>query len=287
MQGIEERHLPGLRILRVHYTADPEKRSEEWQAKRREEMVSIRDFKREYEIDWTIAEGLGIYTEDFDRQFHVATEEIRPIPDVPIVLGFDFGLNPCVLFGQVTAGGCLMLLHEVVTWDGRGEQKQSGLDRLMADVVPWANIMYRDNDWQSDAWVDPAGYTRDQSNEKTCVQVLADYGVYAQPGAVSFEERRAAVSRLLNSNNAGKPRILISPTCHMVIEGLQGAYQYRKAGAGLGGDYIEKAVKNAWSHPINALEYMVTGIFGLAGKAEEQIEDEDRPKEPNWDRRWY
>jgi hypothetical protein len=278
-----------MRVVRTHYSADPLKRTDEWK-QRASEGMNKRDWAREYEIDWTIAEGLGVYADDFDRQFHVAEEQITTIPDVPIVTGFDFGLNPCVVFGQVTAGGCLMILHEVVTWDGRGEQKQSGLDRLMADVTPWANMMYRDNDWQSDAWVDPAGYTRDQSNEKTCVQVLSDYGIYAQPGAVSFEERRAAVSRLLNSNVGGKPRILISPTCHMIIEGLQGAYQFRKAGmSSVGGvnNYIFKPAKNAWSHPLDALSYLITGVFGLAGIVEEQMEDEDRPKEPNWDRAYY
>jgi hypothetical protein len=56
-------------VLRLHYTADPGKRSPQWKAKTSEGLTS-RAWQREYEISWTSPEGEPVVPE-FDANRHV------------------------------------------------------------------------------------------------------------------------------------------------------------------------------------------------------------------------
>lgn len=91
MEGITEyKTSQGVHICRLHYTADPDKRSEEWKAATKLGM-SENDWEREYEINPNAPRGMAWYPE-FRYDFHVAKGPLQPIEGRPITRLWDYGL---------------------------------------------------------------------------------------------------------------------------------------------------------------------------------------------------
>jgi len=267
MIGIEEREYNGIKILRLHYTADPAKQTPEWKTEAHR-ALSEREWRREYEIDWTIASGLPVYADVFIRELHIAKQPLLAHPNLPMYRGWDFGLTPACVWGQLDPMGRLNILAEMVTWDGRGEMKQMGIERFAPGVIVRSNERWPNVEWKDRA--DPAGWTASQTDEKTCVQIMQDLGIYPSPGPVTFTDRKRYLTNLLERMVGGRAAIMISPDCHMVIEGLAGAYRYEKIGET--GRYKQTVEKNAWSHPINGLEYMVGSIYANTTRQDDEEE---------------
>ncbi len=261
--GIEERITEaGIRVVRLHYTADERKRDPQWQRSAREGYTSKRDWQREMEIDWSIASGIGIYTEDFDRERHVAREAFDPGVTQGIILGFDFGLQPACVWMYTTAMGCIRAFRETVTWDGRSEPKAQGIDRLLDQLQAVYGVRHAGSPLVR-AYYDPAGDSRQQTDERTCIEFIrARLGVPCVAGPLTPEARRGAMRAALGKSMGGVPFLQISPACVMLIEGLAGAYRYKQSGDGASSVLTKEADKNAWSHIVEAFEYAVGGLMG-------------------------
>lgn len=276
MIGLETREHNGLRIARLHYTADPQKRTLEWKAQA-QEGLSARQWQREMEVDWSIAAGLGVYSEEFVRDWHVPSEPILANPDLPILRGWDWGLTPACVWCQVDHAGRVAVLAEVVVWNGRGDAKQRSVERFAPEIV------LRSNEWFAGAtfrdYADPAGWSKQSSDAKTDVQTVNVMGIYPEKGPVTFAERRRAMNDRLTQSILGKPALTISPDCTMLIEGFQGKYGYDQIGET--GRYHPTVQKNAWSHPMNALEYVLGALFVPRGTGEEMQEKPRKVGKPD------
>ena len=72
--------------------------------------------------------------------------------------------------------------------------------------------------------------------------------------------RREAVAAALNRLIDGDPGLLLSPACTSLRKGFVGGYHYRRVRAGANPDtYYESPVKNTYSHPHDALQYLLLG----------------------------
>ncbi len=275
---MEERETKsGIHVYRIHYTADPLKRTGEWleeEAKGVPGGLQGRHWKREMEIDWTVASGHGIYSDLFRREYHVAPRPLKPVEGEVILRGFDFGLQPACCWAQVTPAGKILVLRELVTWDGRGAQVTRDARWLAEQTAAASARFYQGFAWEE--YADPAGWQRSQADERTCVEVLNKQGIFPQPGPVTFEARRTAMRRALSRLVAGEPGLVVDPGCQMILEGLAGAYKYKESGVDSNAILRAEPVKNAWSHIINALEYIVGRVLPSA-EEERYEEDEDRP----------
>ena len=259
MQGLEYRDTAsGIRVARLHYTADPDKRTPEWLQSAKEGVPNDRIWRREYEIDWTVATGLPIYAEQFVRDWHVAKEPILAVPGVRMYRGWDFGLEPACCWGQLDSAGRLRIHAELVTWTGRGPVKQQGIEEFGPQVLQLSNEWYPGVEWTD--YADPAGWSKSQTDEKTCVQILGKLDIHCRKGPMTWTARRDAMYQALKDAPGGSPKLMLSPDCTMLIEGFEGAYQFEEIGDT--GRYKEVVEKNSWSHVMNALEYMVGGIYG-------------------------
>jgi len=259
MQGIEERDSSiGIHVVRLHYTAGPDKRTEAWEAAARQ-GVKERDWRREYEIDWTVASGLPVYAEDFSREFHVSKEPLCAFPDRALYRGWDFGLTPSCTWSQLDAMGRLNTLTCHVVWDGRGEMRQMGIERFADEVLALGRDWFPGISEYRDI-ADPAGWQKAQTDEKSCVDVMRSKGIYPIPGPVTWTARKEAMTRVLGQARGGRALLMVSSDCHMIIEGFEGAYKFEEIGET--GRYKETVEKNAWSHPMNSLEYVVGHLFG-------------------------
>lgn len=91
MEGITEYDTKqGVHVCRLHYTADEDKRSEEWKATAKT-GISDQDWEREYEINPNAPRGKAWYPE-WKYDLHVAKEPLQPIPGRPIGRFWDYGL---------------------------------------------------------------------------------------------------------------------------------------------------------------------------------------------------
>jgi hypothetical protein len=274
MPGIEERITePGIRVVRLHYTANPAKRSQEWQREARTAYVNDRDWEREMEINWAIASGLPVYADMFVRDWHVAKEPLRALERIPIRRGWDFGLTPACVFYQMDTMTRFNVLCVHVTWDGRGAMKQLGVDGFADEIVILSNDWFPGFEFVD--YGDPAAWQKAQTDERTCAEILKSKKIYLKPGPVTWTARKTAIERVLSTAIGGRPQLCISPDCMMILEGFEGAYRYEQIGdTGKFKDHVEK---NAWSHPMNGLEYGIGAMLSMARKRDEDNDERRRP----------
>lgn len=251
----------GIDVLRVHYTADPDKRSAEWIEREKQGMTEAQ-WEQEMEINFNVPKGKAWYPE-FRMDFHVASTEIEPIPGKPVLRGWDFGLTPATLWAQVSAKGQLLIQVELQSWD-------SGILAHGKPVVSESFAFYGEGVRYRDVG-DPAGNTRAQTDEKTCYEILrTEYGIYVTPGPVSDVARWESVRKLLTTTTPdGKPMLLIDPRCAWLIAALSGGYRRRQYSNGA---YSNEPIKDDYSHIADCLGYLAAMVVG--DRADEDARDE-------------
>lgn len=103
--------------------------------------------------------------------------------------------------------------------------------------------------------VDPSAEWGTASGEGA-IAIIAENGYYSEPFATSNQDvalRRDGLGYYLEQD-----LLTIDPSCVYLIQGLKGAYQYKKSKAGVVSDIIEK---NEFSHCVEALQYPVGNIY--------------------------
>jgi hypothetical protein len=253
MEGITEHKTPqGVHVLRIHYTADTEKRTPEFEAEARRGM-SEQDFEREYNINFNAPRGKPWYPE-FQYNLHVAKEPIKPIPGRPICRAWDYGLTPATSFGQVSPKGQLLILHPEMQSEGVGITAHGKVVKSESQVW-FPGFSFSDVG-------DPAGNARTQTDEKSCNDILrAEYEINVMAGEVTLTKRDEALRKLLITLTPdGEPMLLIDPRCEQyIIGGFRGGYQ-RKEVAGI---FTEEPADNMFTHIMDTIQYMAAFIFGV------------------------
>ena len=255
MEGVEVWKNPrnGFVVIDLHYTANPRKRGTEWKNAIKHSMP-IKDFLMEYEKSWQTYEGRAVY-EDYNPLIHKVPGTIEPEPGVPLLLGWDFGLTPACVIAQLV-GNQLRILEEHIESDG-------SISKLAPRVRKHLQISYPE--WTRDAdqvysFIDPAGFQRAQTDERTCAAVLREHGfTNVAPGPVNWEARRKAVEDyLIRTYGKGAALIVSEDHCPVLLEGFSGGFQYPES-------ILEKEpsqirpLKNKFSHPHDALQYLCSG----------------------------
>ena len=64
---------------------------------------------------------------------------------------------------------------------------------------------------------------------------------------------------ILNRMVDGLPGFVLSPTCKVLRKGFAGGYHYRRVKVTGDERYHDKPDKNAFSHPHDALQYLLSG----------------------------
>jgi hypothetical protein len=259
LEGVEfwKNPLNRFTIVDLHYTANPEKRGDTWRDSVRSSMP-LRDFLMEYERSWQTFDGLPVYV-DFNRALHTTQKKFPVEPGTPLLIGWDFGLTPSCIIAQLV-GRQLFVLREFVETNGSiSKLAPVVLAYLQQNYLPWLH-----GDDLIINYVDPAGFQRAQTDARSCADVLRTIGFRRiTPGPVGWEQRRRAVEDYLTKTYGEGPGMLISDEgCPILIEGFGGGYRYPdKAGE------IEPAqirpIKNKYSHPHDALQYIAAGATQL------------------------
>ena len=194
----------------------------------------------------TILDGLPVYPE-YKDETHVG--DVEPC-DRPLILGWDFGLTPACVVGQLTLRGQLLVIDELIA-------ERMGLRQFCENVVrPHLAEHYPDLPISISVG-DPAGTAESQTDQQSCIQVLSDAGIPTIPAPTNkIEPRLNAVRFFLNRMVDGMPGFQLSKRCKTVRKGFNGGYKYDRVQVTGDERYRDKPNKNRYSHPHDALQYL-------------------------------
>lgn len=211
---------------------------------------------------------------EYREQAHASSAQLRPMRDIAIQWGVDFGLTPAAMLGQKGLTGRWTWLDELVSED-------MGAERFAEIFCDFVNEKFAGCRF-ADGTGDPAGEQRAQTNEQTPFQifnkVLETRGmpIRLYPAITNdFTIRREAIAHCLNRMIDGMPGMIVSSRCPTARKGLKGGYCYKRLKVSGDDRYHEKPDKNKFSHVVEAGGYMMLG----AGEGVSLIRSAE-PEEP-------
>lgn len=204
----------------------------------------------------TTADGKPVFPEYSDK-VHCAEDDLHVNRSSPLYLGWDFGLTPACIVGQISPKGQLVILEEFIGDD-------MGV-RQFADEIIKPALMTKYSGMKVISRGDPAGVSRSQANERTCYQELLEVGIASEPAETNdFIPRRESVAFFLNRLAGGDPGFVLSPNCRTLRKGFLGGYRYERLKVA-GERYRDRPVKDKYSHPHDALQYLCLAARGGTG----------------------
>jgi hypothetical protein len=255
MQGITEHKTDqGIHILRVHYTADPDKRDPVWITEQKRGTTAAA-WEREMEINFHVHPGKPWYPE-FRYDTHVSKTALTPIQGRPIIRGWDYGLTPATCFTQTTTKGQLLILYPELQSVDCGILNHGKVVKSESNTY-FSGCAFND-------YGDPAGNQRSQSDEKSCNDILrSEHGINVLPGPIAPNARYEAIRKLLTTTTPdGQPMILIDSRNTFIIGAFTGGYHRKE----VAGRLLEEPDKNEYSHIMDALGYVAASVFSMPVK---------------------
>jgi hypothetical protein len=212
--------------------------------------------------------GSAVFKESFKAAFHVV-EGVEPVSGHPLIVGQDFGRDPCSVICQLDHRGRLLVLEEVIAEDIGLELH---IERALRPALQQTRFLGR-----AVAIVgDPAGRQRSSIYEETTFDVLKRSGFMAFPAPTNdLDPRLRAIEAFLLAQRDGGPAILIDKhRCPTIARGLGGGYRYGKT---RGGQRRPSPDKNSYSHIIDALQYAALAAHnGMSGMIAGRLQQRPR-----------
>jgi hypothetical protein len=197
--------------------------------------------------------GQPVYVE-FDESRHVSKTELKPIPGLPLQLGFDTALMPCAAIGQITPQGQLRVIDECSGSD-------MAMRRFLKDGLK-PMLAYKYGGIPVSGVIEPSGNIRAQSNESTSRQEIIAQGIPCDAAPTNlFKPRRDAVAsfmtKRIQSIITGKiteEGFQISPVCKKLLKGFRGDYKLQRVKIDGKDSYKSEAIKNDCAHLQDGLQ---------------------------------
>lgn len=206
--------------------------------------------------------GAAVYRDSFKRSFHVTA--VEPVNSFPLIIGQDFGRDPCSVICQLDHKGRLLVLEEVLAEDVGLELH---IERSLRPALGQVRYLGK-----SVALVgDPAGRAKNSHYEETSFDLLKRSGFVAFPASTNdIDARIRAIDTFLLGQRDGGGAILIDEErCPKIIRALSGGYRYAKTKAGRRKPSPDK---NEYSHIIDALQYACLAAHGgMAGAIAQRL----------------
>lgn len=186
---------------------------------------------------------------DFNRAVHVARQPIVPIPGVPIIIGQDFGRRPAAIFMQYLRG-TWYVIHELIG-RGMGADKFAPLLRNeLAQVFAGFHFMI---------WGDPSGDFPGQNDDNVPFRIFRAHKLpIREAPSILFSVRLQSIEAVLTRMSEGRPALIVSPKCPVLIAALDGGWHYRRMKV-VGERYADEPEKDEYSDPADAFGYGLMG----------------------------
>jgi hypothetical protein len=205
--------------------------------------------------------GTAVFRDSFKSSFHVV-DEVLPIQGALLLIGQDFGRDPCSVICQFDHKGRLLVLEEV-------DAEDIGLELHVVSALRPILMSERYLGKRSVVVGDPSGVSKSSIYEETTFDVMKRMGFAAFPAPTNdIAPRLRAIEAFLLGQRDGGPQMIIDrQRCPKLIRGLSGGYRFAKTRAGVRRPLPDK---NEYSHVIDALQYACLaahgGMTGMLGR---------------------
>lgn len=222
--------------------------------------------------------GKPVYEETFIPERHCA-EGLTPVisDQYPLCIGLDFGRTPAAVIGQTTPAGFVNIIGEVCA-------ENMGMEKFVKTRLrPYLYEKFPHNSYYIAP--DPAGYQNTQLGEVSPAKWLSAEGFrLVRPNTNDPELRVQAIERILMEGLDSRARFQIDKAkAPLTYQGLNGKYRWKVDKHGnLTGN--REPIKNKWSHPAEALQYLGLVIDGghLGRRINRGSRDVRVPKAAGW-----
>jgi hypothetical protein len=171
-----------------------------------------------------------------------------------LLVGQDFGRDPCAIIGQVDHRGRLLVLGEIVTEDMGLELH---IDRNIRPLLSSPRYFGRPIAMVGD----PAGVSKSSISEETSFDCLKRMGFSAYPAPTNgIDARLRAVEAWLMKRDGV---IIDGSRCPTLVRALGGGYRYGKTKSG---QRKPAPDKNKYSHVADAFQYVCLVAHGRMGE---------------------
>ena len=192
-----------------------------------------------------VVEGQAVWPM-FRREFHVASETLKPVPGHEVIVSLDFGrIYPAALFGQ-DIGGRFFIQYEILGFNEPASVFAPRIKRFLTQHYPGYSVRFVG---------DPKGRDKGQQTEQSSYEIFQHHGMLVRAAPVKqndIETRTEAVAVALNDNPSGVPLLTISPICRTLIVGMAGRYHLEREEHG-----VLKPKKDKYANLPDALQYWV------------------------------
>lgn len=191
--------------------------------------------------------GTAVFRESFKSDFHVRSGLLAHRFS-PLLIGQDFGRDPCSVICQVDGRGRLLCLQEVIAEDIGLEQH---LERNLKPVLMSERFL----GMPIAVIGDPSGTSKGTIYEESTFDALKRMNYPAVPAPTNdLDPRlRSVESWLLRQVDGGGAILFDREFCPTIIRALAGGYRYEKTRTGRKKPNPDK---NRFSHPMDALQYV-------------------------------
>lgn len=200
-----------------------------------------------------VAEGKLVYPEYSDK---VHCHDVDPVPGVPIIRSWDWGLTPACIFSQMLPDGRWLTFDEMVS-------DNMSVDEFSDDVLEHCSRAFKGS-VQFEDWGDPAGNNRAQTDKRTCFEICSAKGIEVEGSIQDPRLRQEAVRKPLRTLVGGEPQFILHSRCKVLRKGFLGGYHRRRMQVAGPERYSEAPDKNSFSHPHDALQYGMVQYFAPA-----------------------
>lgn len=197
--------------------------------------------------------GSAVFRESFKRHWH-CEPELQPISTYPLIVGLDFGRDPCSVICQPDHRGRLLVLEEIIAED-------IGLELQLQRAIKPA--LMQDRYLGKPVYIvgDPAGRQRSTLYEETSFDLIKRNGLLAYPAPTNDVAKRinAVESWLLGSRDGGPAMLIDESRCPTLVRALSGGYRYGRTKSG---QRKPAPDKNEYSHVADAFQYACVAAHG-------------------------
>mgnify|MGYP001559071282 FL=1 len=199
-----------------------------------------------------LVEGQAVYPM-FRDSTHTAPEAYEPMEGAPLMIGADFGLTPAAIVGQRAPDGRWLIIDEIV-------RENCGVVKFAEELAAYMGRTYPGRKVEG-CFGDPAGAARAFSDERTALEIMAAHTPWRWRPAPTNElvMRLEVVKGALNRMVDGRPGFWLSPRCAVLRKGFAGGYCRKFVKATGNASIHDTPAKNEYSHPHDALQYLLLG----------------------------
>ena len=198
----------------------------------------------------------------FREDRHVADRLLMPVPEVPLMMGWDGGHTPTTVIGQRWEGRVRIYAGLTTTEAGMRQHIEQTVRPWLELHAPWT---LRKGGYEHMAHrYDPSLDTGEQADidQSALARIRRDLGGPAAGGAVSWPGRREPLLALLNMMTGGAPVLQISPSRDTAAlrRALRGSWYYPQRPDGSISRDLPQKPNHPWEDLGDAMCYFVGGV---------------------------